>query len=110
MAPRAFSPYDPTDPENPAPCEIARGCKYVLFYGRKGVERPKIRRQMWIGAVLGYDERCETKAISTKLLNTTVARMLISKSDFMARRETFPTGVIQRITGEYRYPDSANAR
>ena len=33
-----------SDPGNPDPAEIARVCKYVLCYGRKGAEQPRIQR------------------------------------------------------------------
>ena len=72
-----------SDPDDPGPAEIARSCKYVLCYGRKGVDRPKIQRQLWTDAVLGFDERCEANAIFAKLLNATVARRMITKAECM---------------------------
>ena len=60
-------------PEDPDPSEIARVCKYVLRHGRKGVGRPRIHREIWRDAVLGYDERSDAKAICTNRLNATVA-------------------------------------
>ena len=79
-----------SDPENPDPAEIARVCKYVLCYGCKGVEQPKIQREIWRDAVLGYDERSDAKAICTKLLNTTVARRMITKAECMAEAGNLP--------------------
>merc|ERR1712112_756904 len=70
-------------PENPDPAEIARVCKYVLCYGCKGVEQPKIQREIWRDAVLWYDERSDAKAICTKLLNTAVDRRVITKAECM---------------------------
>ena len=70
-------------PDNPDPSEIDRVCKYVLVYGRTGVEQPKIQREIWRDAVLGYDERSDAKAICTKLLNTTAARRMITKAECM---------------------------
>ena len=72
-----------SDPASPGPSEIASVCKYLLFYGCKCDEQPKIQRQIWRDAVRGYDERCEGNAICTKLQNTTVARRMISKADCM---------------------------
>ena len=43
-------------PENPDPAEIAMVSKYVLRYGRKGDGPPKIHRQLWRDALLGFDE------------------------------------------------------
>ena len=34
------------DPENPDPSEVARARKYVLCCGRKGVDQPKIQREI----------------------------------------------------------------
>ena len=77
-------------PENPDPSEIDRVCKYVLCYGCKGVEPPKIRREMWRDAVLGYDERSDAKAICTKLLNATAARRMITKAERMVEAGNHP--------------------
>ena len=79
-----------SDPDDPDPSEIARVCKYVLCYGCKGVEQPKIQRQLWADAVLGSDERCEAKAICTKLLNATVARRMITKAECMVEAGDLP--------------------
>ena len=58
-----------SDPDGPGPAEIERVCKYVLCYGCKGVEQPKIQRQIWTDAFLGADERCDARALCAKLLN-----------------------------------------
>ena len=77
-------------PENPDPSEIARVCKYVLFYGRNGVEQPKIQREIWRDAVLGHDERSDAKAICAKLLNATAARGITTKADCMVEAGNLP--------------------
>ena len=75
---------------NPGPSEIARVCKYALLYGSSGAGGPKIQRQIWRDAVLGYDEQCGEKAICTNLLNTTVSRRMSSKSDRMVAAAKLP--------------------
>ena len=79
-----------SDPEDPDPAEIARVCKYFLCYGRKGVEQPKIQRRIWKDIALRLDERSEAKAICTKLLNTTVARRMITKAECMVEAGNLP--------------------
>ena len=62
----------------------------MLCYGRNGVEQPKIQRLIWSDTVLGCEERCAAKAICAKLLNTTVARGVISRADRMVDAENLP--------------------
>ena len=76
--------------ENPEPSEIARVFRYFLRYGRKGVEQPKIQRDIWRGAVLGYGERSDAKEICTKFLNTTAARRMITKAACMVEAGNLP--------------------
>ena len=47
-----------SDPADPGPAEIAKVFKYVLCCGRKGVEKPKIQRQIWKDAFRRVDGRC----------------------------------------------------
>ena len=77
-------------PENPDPTEIARICKYALGYGRKGVAKTQIQREIWRDAVLGYDDRGDAKVICAKLLNTTAARGAIAKSGRMVEAGNLP--------------------
>ena len=88
-----------SDPNDPDHSKIAMVCKYVLCYGRKGVERPKIHRQIWGDAVLRVDERCEEKALRAKLLNTSVARRMITKADCMVEAGNLP---LWGIPGNFR--------
>ena len=69
-----------SDPDDPGHAEIARVCKYVPCYGRKG-DQPEIHRQIWKDAVLRLEESCEAKALCAKLLNATVARRMIAKAE-----------------------------
>ena len=75
---------------NPDPSEIARVCKYVLCYGRKGVERQKIQREIWRDTVLGYDERGDEWGVCAKLLNTTAARRMSAKAERMVEAGNLP--------------------
>ena len=77
-------------PENPDPSEIDRDWKYDLFYGRKGVGQPKIQREIWRDAVLGYDERGGAKAIGDRLLNAKEERRMIAKSGCMVEAANPP--------------------
>ena len=73
--------YLQSDPGDPDHAEIARLRKYVLFYGPKWIEQPKIQREIWKDAALWIGERSGAKALCANLLNTTFARRLVTKGE-----------------------------
>ena len=53
-------------------------------------DQPEIQRQICGGAVLGVDERCDSRALCAKILNTDVARQMITKAEFMVEAGNLP--------------------
>ena len=87
---------------DPGHSEIDRVCKYVLCYGRKGADQPKIQRRIWKGAVLRVDERCGPNALRAKLLNAEVSRRMIIKDDRTVEAGDLPlwglSGVFRKVS------------
>ena len=92
-----------SDTGDPCRAEIARVCKYVLCYGRRGVEQPKIQRQIWKPAALRVDERCDAKALCAKILDTTSTRRMITKADRTVEAGNLPICGALGISAKYPY-------
>ena len=72
--------------------------------------KPRIQREMWRDAVLVYDERSDAKAICAKLLNTTVARRMITKSECMVEAGNLPPWAFSGKFERSLFPVSGSSR
>ena len=76
----------------------------------QAVDTPKIQRQIWEDAARGVDERFGEKALCAKLLNTTVARRMITKEERMVEAGNPPFGGARWISVKFRLLVSGGSR